>query len=289
MDDHDDGEITRISGPEEVELLLEWALGEGWNPGLDDAVPFYRADPDGFFLRNVAGVPVAGVAVANHSDDVAVLGLYLCHPGWRGLGHGYAVWRAGLVHAGKRSVILDGVVAQQANYAREGFVPVGRTIRHEGRIADLPAAAARAEEAAGQVRLLAPADVEPLLALDARVEGYPRHAHMRAWFEPTDTRWTAVIGPEGAPRAWATMRACGVGVKIGPLAAATEAEALALIGTLARDRPCQIDVPEESEAFSALLRSLDFAPVFETARMVRGTAPRTVRPAFSAVTTIELG
>jgi len=43
---------------DELNLALEWAAAEGWNPGLDDAKCFYAADPNGFFLGELAGEPV---------------------------------------------------------------------------------------------------------------------------------------------------------------------------------------------------------------------------------------
>lgn len=82
----------------DLETALDWAADEGWNPGLDDAPAFLAADPDGFLVRKEAGRPVSAISVVNHSAEFAFLGLYLCHPKHRGLGHGLAVWRAGLAH-----------------------------------------------------------------------------------------------------------------------------------------------------------------------------------------------
>ena len=36
----------RSMKPEEIDLALDWAAAEGWNPGLHDAVPFRAADPE---------------------------------------------------------------------------------------------------------------------------------------------------------------------------------------------------------------------------------------------------
>ena len=35
---------------DEIRIMLEWARIEGWNPGLDDASTFQKADPSGFFI-----------------------------------------------------------------------------------------------------------------------------------------------------------------------------------------------------------------------------------------------
>jgi hypothetical protein len=49
-----------------------------------------------------------------------------------------------------------------------------------------------------------------------------------------------------------------------------------------------IDIPETSEALSAYCRSLGMEPVFNTARMYRGTPPKP-GPHILAVATLELG
>ena len=57
----------------EVVQMLDWAAEEGWNPGIDDAAAFYAADPEGFFVAEVDGQPVAAISVVNHSDAHAFL------------------------------------------------------------------------------------------------------------------------------------------------------------------------------------------------------------------------
>ena len=76
---------------ENAAILLDWAAAEGWNPGLDDLKPFLAADPDGFFLEHIDGMPAAGISLVNHNRDFAFLGLYIAAPAFRGLGHGLAV------------------------------------------------------------------------------------------------------------------------------------------------------------------------------------------------------
>ena len=93
----------------EIGTLLDWAAAEGWNPGLNDAVPFQAADPDGFFGAFVDGTMVAGIAAVAYDETFGFIGLYICHPDWRGQGHGKAVWDAGMAYLGTRTIGLDGV------------------------------------------------------------------------------------------------------------------------------------------------------------------------------------
>ena len=48
--------------------LVDWAAGEGWNPGRDDAPAFHAADPGGFIGAFVDGAMVAGGGAGGHFD-----------------------------------------------------------------------------------------------------------------------------------------------------------------------------------------------------------------------------
>jgi len=43
---------------DELNLAVEWAAGEGWNPGLHDADLFWDTDPDGFVCAERNGEPL---------------------------------------------------------------------------------------------------------------------------------------------------------------------------------------------------------------------------------------
>ena len=116
----------------EIQRLLDWAAAEGWNPGCNDAVAFAAADPNGFYGAFVEGVMVAGIAAIAYDARFGFIGLYICHPDWRGQGHGTAVWAAGMAYLGDRTIGLDGVPAQQANYASMGFATAYQSLRMAG-------------------------------------------------------------------------------------------------------------------------------------------------------------
>ena len=136
---------------DEVQTLLDWAAREGWNPGVGDAAAFYAADPKGFLGAFVGDTMVAGIAAVAYNTSFGFIGLYICHPDWRGQGHGKAVWDAGIAYLGDRSIGLDGVPDQQANYTSMGFVPAYQSARMGGVLASgartMPAAT-RADMAA---------------------------------------------------------------------------------------------------------------------------------------------
>ena len=116
--------IIRTMTRADLDLALNWAAAEGWNPGLSDAAAFQDADPEGFLLAEIDGTPAASISVVRFGGDTAFLGLYICAPEFRGRGTGYALWQAGMDRLAPRSTGLDGVPAQQANYAVSGFALV---------------------------------------------------------------------------------------------------------------------------------------------------------------------
>src|SRR5262245_25962649 len=105
----------------EVDLALDWAAREGWNPGLHDAESFYATDPTGFLVGVLDGTPIATISVVKYEESFAFLGCYIVHPDFRGRGFGCRIWEAGMLSLNGRCVGLDGVVAQQPNYRKSGF------------------------------------------------------------------------------------------------------------------------------------------------------------------------
>lgn len=275
----DDLERIKAMTLPELDLVLDWAAAEGWNPGHADAAAFHAADPDGFLLKTVNGQPAAAISVVNHSPDFAFLGLYIAAPEFRGQGHGWDVWQAGLAHAGDRTVGLDGVPEQQANYARSGFAPAGRTIRYLGRMTS-----GKTEN----TRSLSAGDVPLLLRQDGTAHGISRPRFIEPWLRGTDSRRTAVV-EEADHLAFATVRQCRTGLKIGPLAANTDHAARALLASLSDGKDILVDVPETSPDLIGILEREGFSPVFETARMYLGPPPLSAPPRHHAVATLELG
>ena len=267
----------------DLAMVLDWAAAEGWNPGLDDAAAFHATDPGGFFLARSGDTPVAAVSVVNHGPDDAFLGLYICRPDWRGKGIGLAVWTRALEHAGDRSVGLDGVPAQEANYRASGFVRVGASLRHEGR---WEAATSDA------VRAMVSTDLPHLIALDTAAGGIERLAFLTPWLGQSDTlRATRVLTADGEITGFATWRACHTGTKIGPVIAPDTSAALALIADIAAQRPdgpLIIDLPEANTALRRELETAGFDIPFATARMYRGRVPVT-GSGLQAIATMELG
>ncbi|SEK22303.1 GNAT family N-acetyltransferase [Pacificibacter marinus] len=269
---------------DEVEQMIAWAADEGWNPGLDDAPAFRAADQDGFFIARHAGQTVAAISVVNHDETMAFLGLYLCHPDFRGKGIGLGLWTHALKHAGTRCVGLDGVAAQEANYAKSGFVRQGAITRMQGLSPNLSVTGTR------------PIDINrdhtEIAKLDTQANGYARPKFLLHWIsDHTKSRKTVVAEQAGQLTGFATARLCHDGVKIGPIVAPDDETALALLQAAATALNAQqiiVDIPDCQVSLHKTLDALGYIATFETAHMFRGTPPKSSM-LYRAVATMECG
>ncbi|MBF0172376.1 MAG: GNAT family N-acetyltransferase [Magnetococcales bacterium] len=270
--------IHSLSLPE-MELALNWAANEGWNPGLNDARCFHAADPQGFLLAKRDGQPIALISAVRHDDQFGFLGFYIVHPGFRGRGHGMNLWQAALSRLGRRRIGLDGVVAQQENYRRSGFILAHRNQRFQG---------IGGGEAPAGVIDLASIPFDWLNAFDAHHFGRPRTAFLRHW----STLPGKAIITDDVLAGYGVIRPCRLGHKIGPLFATTPAVAERLfqaLSSMVPGAPLFLDLPQPNVEALALAARHGMAPVFETARMYLHGDPGLPLDHIYGITSFELG
>jgi GNAT superfamily N-acetyltransferase len=254
--------IRPLSRPE-LDLVLDWAAAEGWNPGLHDADCFYACDPRGFFLGVLDGEPVAAIA---YDETLGFLSFYLVKPDFRGRGFGLRLWQAALDHLRGRNLGLDAVAAQVANYAQSGFRVAYRNFYYR--------AAGGGRAPAGLVSL-SRLPFKDLVAYDAAFFPSPRPRFLSCWLKQPGG---AALGAmqDGRLVGYGVIRACRRGFKIGPLMAdRPEIAGDLLPGLLARaaGAPVFINIPEANPQALALARELGLHHFATIARMYTRGAP----------------
>ncbi|MGE0027863.1 MAG: GNAT family N-acetyltransferase [Thermoleophilia bacterium] len=272
----------------ELDLLVDWAAEEGWNPGLGDAEMFWETDPEGFVAAEEDGELVAGGSIVSYDGRFGFMGFFIVAPAHRGRGLGRRLWvhRRDALLARLRpgaAIGMDGVFGMQPFYARGGFAFAGRDLRMEGVGAPAAPAAALVD-----ARELPPAD---LAAYDAGRFPAPRPAFVARWITQPGARALAAVA-DGVIRGYGVVRPCRIGFKIGPLFAADAAVAEDLfrgLGDHAAGAPLFLDVPEGNPAAVALAARHGMREVFGCARMYLGPRPALPEHEVFGVTTFELG
>jgi GNAT superfamily N-acetyltransferase len=275
----------RLMARGELDTALDWAAAEGWNPGLGDGACFHAADPSGFLLGLVDGEPVASLFAVKYGAAFAFIGGYIVKPAWRGRGYGGEIWKAALASLAGRKVGLDGVVAQQANYARSGFRLAYRSIRFEG-------TGSGQAEVNDHIVPLSTLNFDDVCRYDRQCFPAQRAGFLACWIGQPGHVAIGAFNEHGLA-GYAVARPCRNGVKIGPLFADTPALAQALFadlqGKVAPGVALFLDVPEPNEAAGALAASKQMRPCFETARMYTGEQPALCLERQYGITTFELG
>lgn len=274
----------------DLDLAVEWALGEGWNPGIGDADCFYTADPSGFLMGFLDGEPIASISAVKYGSSFGFVGFYIVVPEHRGKGYGLRIWEAAIRALEGRTIGLDGVVAQQENYGRSGFSLAYNNIRFEGRGGG---AAPGTGAPSGAVKSLLSFPMDDVVAYDRAFFPEDRRRFVEAWITQPNITALGLAGRGGRLAGYGVLRPCRQGFKVGPLFADTAdgAEALfvSLIAGVPNSEPVYLDAPEVNQAAVRIAERFGMKRVFETARMYKGAAPRLPTERLFGVTTYELG
>lgn len=280
--------IRRMTS-DDMNLAIDWAAHEGWNPGLNDAIPFRAADPEGFLMGVLNGVPVAAISAVRYGENFGFMGFYIVKPELRGQGYGMAMWKAAISRLQARVIGLDGVVAQQANYQRSGFELAHHNMRFEGVVYHEKPSAENNELTVVPLSQIEPSD---LFAYDRNCFPESRTEFLGKWIAQPGTIALGVMNQKQIV-GYAVARPCQVGWKIGPLFANSlkVAEQLhtRLMLCMPAGAPYYLDVSDSNPDALTLVERQGLRKVFETARMYMGPAPDIDHHRIFGITSFELG
>ncbi|MFJ8858122.1 GNAT family N-acetyltransferase [Streptomyces sp. NPDC102451] len=277
-------EIT-TAGIREMARFLEWAADEQWNPGKSDHLPFHAADPHGFLLGRLDDEPVTSISAVRYGADFGFIGFYIARPRVRGQGYGIQAWQVAMKRLDGRNVGLDGVVDQQDNYRKSGFRTAWTHIRYAG--------TPSGEEPSGDITVVDAGSIPfgRLASYDRRFFPARRDVFLSLWVGvPGHTALVALR--DGELSGFGVARPAESGVRVGPLYAASDDVALALLNSLSAEHqgaPVALDVPDVNGVAIRLMERLGLEPTFECARMYTRDVPEVDMAGIFAATTIELG
>ncbi|MBD1858218.1 MULTISPECIES: GNAT family N-acetyltransferase [Leptolyngbya] len=273
----------------EVQIALNWAAQEGWNPGLYDAEPFSKADPDGFLLAELDEQPIGCISVVRYSQKFGFIGLYIVQPEWRGKGYGLKLWQTAWQQFVSRldadaSIGLDGVLAREATYRQAGFVPAYRHIRHLHQ----PDGSAQHPDWVIPLNQLPLAEI---LRYDAELFPASRSHFLESWLQMPESAAYGVV-EQNRLVGYGVIRRCVQGFKVCPLFADSLEIAEAILQALivkAGTEPVFIDIPDVHPALPSLKQRYALEPMFTCVRMYWGQVPTLPVDRIFGATTLELG
>lgn len=267
----------------DLELSLEWAATEGWNPGIYDAEAFYAADPSGFLMGEINGELISSISAVRYDDKFGFIGLYIVKPNWRGQGFGLQTWNAGLELLGERNIALDGVLAQVENYRKFGFQPAYRHVRYAG--------LGMATDTNKGIVLLSDVGIEKLLNYDRQYFPTSRPQFLQKWINQPKNAAYGFLKNDNLS-GYGVLRKCRNGFKIGLLFAENLEIAESLFLSLinhAQNQPIFLDTPDANSPAIYLAQKYSMQPVFECVRMYTRGIPEFDITRVFGVTTLELG
>ncbi len=277
--------VVRKMKKEEAGLAIEWAANEGWNPGLNDLECFWNTDPDGWWIGLLNNEPICLKSAIKYGSSYGFMGFYMVKPEYRGKGYGLTLWKIANETLAGRISGMDGVVEQQKNYAKSGYVYAHRNVRYEG---------------VGGGEIVVDVNIVDLKNLPFElIENYDRECFPEKRTEFL-SRWINLpqsfsfgYFENGIIKGYGTIRKCRKGYKIGPLFSdnfeIAEKLFVCLKSKVADGENVYLDIPEPNENAVKLVKKYKMTYVFETARMYLGGTPDVNLNKIFGITTFELG
>jgi len=253
--------------PSDVEPGLALSDAAGWNQTADDWA-FFIGHGRAFGIRDDARRLVATAAALPYGGGLGWISMVLVEASHRHRGHATRLLGACVdaLRSSARVPLLDATPDGAAVYGRAGFVGGFAFERWQGET--VPEAASAGD------RAVAPDDAnarESLLALDRSAWGIDRAALLCAFLDRPTTRAWLAPGASGC----ALLRAGRRAQQLGPVIAADEGAAMALVGQAlaAASGRVFIDVPTRWPALAALLGERGFVRQRAFRRMALGDSP----------------
>lgn len=273
---------------ENVEELFEWAMNEGWNPGIIDAFIAFNAFPNDFIGYFIDDEMIAAGSIVNYGGEFGFMGLFIVKKEHRFNGLGNLLWhqRKSLLYSKLNpgaSIGMDGVQSMQPFYSKGGFQKLFTDERHSliGERFSFSKYVERYDEQY----------FDQLLTFDILSFGFNRKTFLSYWLKNPSAK-SFVFVDEDNLKGYAVIRQTVDGYKIGPLFAESKTIASELFKaclTEVEGQNVSIDIPTINESAKQLLEEFNSEIVFECARMYYPKVPKCSFHTVFGITTLEFG
>ncbi|QDU33936.1 Acetyltransferase (GNAT) family protein [Poriferisphaera corsica] len=259
---------------EEFQQVILWAKHEGWNPGINDARVLYDAAPEGYLIGKIGEELVSSVTAIIYQKRYAFMGMYIVHPKYRGMGYGYAIWQEAMRRLEVSSVeviAMEATLPQVERFQSSGF---DVAYMHDRFIYDVNGG----ERQTAKVWDVTEESIDDVCAYDDMFDVEARKGFTRNWLGIPGVEavyWSDKI--HGEIKGYGVIREAAEGYRVGPLYAhdiTIASEIFEALGSKARNgAQLMIDVPENNQAGSRLMRSRCGDIKGQLARMYKGGTP----------------
>ena len=275
--------IVRTATENDLDFMIELARKEGWNPGLHDKKPFFAADQNGFFVGELEGEIISCVAGVKDEDKFAFGGFYIVREKYRGRDYGIQMYNHVIEYVNGMCFGIDGVVAQQENYKKSGFVFAYNQMRYEG-----IGMKGKLQTECMEIKNISMYD---LVHFDKNIFKADRSSFLKEWITMPESYGLAIAN-NSLVTGYGVIRKCFKGYKIGPIFADDKSIAEKLFLSLvefAEGKEVYLDIPEINKEGMILQEKYNMKYVFETARMYKNGNPGIPIEKVFGVTSFELG
>lgn len=271
----------------EVAILRQWAVAEGWNPGISDIDVARVYDPEAFIALRRKGELLGGGSILSYDGACGFMGLFIMRKDQRQRGLGNILWQHRRDRLRDRLrpnavVGMDGVLHMVPYYSRGGFEYLYEDVRFQGQAVG---------QANAQCRPMADEDFIDIVALDKSSFPCDRTDFLKHWLSAPGMK-TAVLQDGDTLEAFAALRPAEEGYKFGPVLAHSPEGARKVVAHLMSDvrgELVQLDVPEVNQDAVALAMSFGLEAVFRCAKMYVGGQPTLKTHRVFGLTSFEFG
>lgn len=202
--------VRQVKNQDELQLALDWAVKEDWNPGRFDGAPYYAASHTGYFVLEEDENIIGTLAAIRYSDEYGFIGIFIVAPEYRRQGNGNLLFNAGINALSNCALVgLNAVPPQVSYYKGFGFSEAWQNLRCS---IESPLQGSHIDD----MRLI-DENLDKLIAYDANIFGTMRADFLKTLLAAKNTTCLVSFDTQGNIAGYGVIRSCQQGFRIGPL------------------------------------------------------------------------